>query len=147
MSAQRTDRTGRFWTMCPLLRIRRLGVRVPPSAPGHSVSALATRSLALLPAAPDVCPGLSYAQRVVSAKRQIAVQVGATRALLTGLPVAGPGRTGTRWQALTGVRAIAGRRVRGAIDLRGRPACGGRCHGHGGPPRGGGAVWARGGGG
>jgi hypothetical protein len=29
---------GRSWTMCPLLRIRRLGVRVPPSAPGERTS-------------------------------------------------------------------------------------------------------------
>ena len=35
MSAQRTDRNGRFWTTRPLLRIRRLGFRVPPSAPGQ----------------------------------------------------------------------------------------------------------------
>jgi len=33
ISAQRTDHNGRSWTMCPLLRIRRLGVRVPPSTP------------------------------------------------------------------------------------------------------------------
>jgi len=32
MLAQRNDRNGRSWTMRPLLRIRRLGVRVPPSA-------------------------------------------------------------------------------------------------------------------
>jgi hypothetical protein len=29
ISAQRTGRDGRSWTACPLLRIRRLGVRVP----------------------------------------------------------------------------------------------------------------------
>jgi hypothetical protein len=39
MSAQRTDRNGRSWTTCPLLRIRRLGVRVPPSAPPFPSSA------------------------------------------------------------------------------------------------------------
>jgi hypothetical protein len=33
ISAQPTTGDGPFWTMCPLLRIRRLGVRVPPSAP------------------------------------------------------------------------------------------------------------------
>jgi hypothetical protein len=33
MSAQRTDRNGRAWTTCLSLRIRRLGVRIPPSAP------------------------------------------------------------------------------------------------------------------
>jgi hypothetical protein len=33
MSAQRTDRNGRSWTTCLSLRIRRLGVRVPPGAP------------------------------------------------------------------------------------------------------------------
>ena len=33
MSVQRTDRNGRSWTTCLSLRIRRLGVRVPPSAP------------------------------------------------------------------------------------------------------------------
>ena len=33
ISAQPTTGDGRSWTMCPLLRIRRLGVRVPPSAP------------------------------------------------------------------------------------------------------------------
>ena len=33
LSVQRTDRNGRSWTTCLSLRIRRLGVRVPPSAP------------------------------------------------------------------------------------------------------------------
>ena len=33
ISAQHTASDGRSWTMCLLLRIRRLGVRVPPSAP------------------------------------------------------------------------------------------------------------------
>jgi hypothetical protein len=32
ISAQPTTGDGRPWTTCPLLRIRRLGVRVPPSA-------------------------------------------------------------------------------------------------------------------
>jgi len=32
-SVQSADTTGRSWTACPELRIRRLGVRVPPSAP------------------------------------------------------------------------------------------------------------------
>jgi class 3 adenylate cyclase len=33
ISAQRTDGDGRSWTMCPCLRVRRLGVRVSPSTP------------------------------------------------------------------------------------------------------------------
>ena len=33
ISAQPTTTDGRSWTTCPLLRVRRLGVRVPPSAP------------------------------------------------------------------------------------------------------------------
>ena len=41
MSAQRTDGDGRSWTTCLSLRIRRLGVRVPPSAlPYSQVKAL-----------------------------------------------------------------------------------------------------------
>src|SRR5580693_3085195 len=35
ISAQHTVSDGRSWTKCPLLRIRRLGVRVPPSVPGQ----------------------------------------------------------------------------------------------------------------
>jgi hypothetical protein len=35
ISAQPTTTDGRSWTTCPLLRIRRLGVRVPPSAPTY----------------------------------------------------------------------------------------------------------------
>ena len=35
ISAQHTNGDGRPWTSCPLLRIRRLGVRVPPSALGQ----------------------------------------------------------------------------------------------------------------
>lgn len=35
---QHADHVGRSWTMCPLLRIRRLGVRVPPSAPSSARS-------------------------------------------------------------------------------------------------------------
>jgi hypothetical protein len=59
MSAQHTDRTGRSWTKCPLLRIRRLGVRIPSSAPLYpQVKALLSgivKSLAL-------CPGLAVSQ-------------------------------------------------------------------------------------
>ena len=47
ISAQPTDRNGRSWTACPLLRIRRLGVRVPPSAPSSTaISPLGSSVLA-----------------------------------------------------------------------------------------------------
>src|SRR5581483_4652635 len=36
ISTQPTTDDGQSWTMCPFLRIRRLGVRVPPSAPPKS---------------------------------------------------------------------------------------------------------------
>ena len=47
ISAQPTTGDGRSWTTCPLLRIRRLGVRVPPSAPS-SQARLPARQRAFL---------------------------------------------------------------------------------------------------
>jgi hypothetical protein len=63
------DNGGRIWTSLILLRIRRLGVRVPPSAPGHRPLAIIMRLL-LLPILPaEMVPAWSQAETARSSTR------------------------------------------------------------------------------
>ena len=53
-SAQSADTTGRSWTTCPELRIRRLGVRVPPSAPRSDSLLVSTSNRLKVPYSSEV---------------------------------------------------------------------------------------------
>ena len=66
MSAQRTDRSRQSWTTCLLLRIRRFGVRVPPSAPPKPQ---VTVLFSAMSEALGLCLGPAVSQFLTSATR------------------------------------------------------------------------------